>query len=47
MARLGEYKVHTCCICHKLCVGKPHRLVHQEWNDKKPVLNKVRTEVEL
>lgn len=40
MARLGEFKVHTCCICHKLVDGKPHRLVHQEWTNKHRYQNK-------
>lgn len=34
MPKLGEYKIHTCCICHKLLAVKPHRLVNQEWGNK-------------
>lgn len=32
MPKLGEYKIHTCCICHRVLTKKPHRLVHQEWS---------------
>lgn len=31
MAKLGELKVHECCICHTLLPYKPHRLVYQEY----------------
>lgn len=27
-------KIYSCCICHKVLDYKPHRLVHQEWEEK-------------
>lgn len=33
MPKRGEYKIHTCCICHKTLAVKPHRLVYQEYNE--------------
>lgn len=35
MPKRGELKVHTCCICHKLLPYKPHRLVYQEYQEKR------------
>ena len=31
---MGVKKIYTCCICHKVLDSKPHRLVHQEWEQK-------------
>ena len=41
MARLGEFKIHQCCICHKLLDKKPQRLVYQCWNKEKQYFRNV------
>lgn len=28
-------KIYKCCICHKVLDTKPHRLVHQEYDNSR------------
>ena len=30
---MAKEKIYKCCICHKILDYKPHRLVHQEYQN--------------
>lgn len=32
---MPKLKIYKCCICHKVLDTKPHRLVHQEYDNSR------------